>query len=159
MLTALLLLGVAHAQPTDPPQAEPDDDFAWVLPEAPSPVAEECSAAVDLVVGQPVPADLLDKDGNVRCYATVVPTSDLSHLLLVDAWAARAAPRGVRLRLERDWHRDRSEQLAVALAKPAPWLQRPGTQRVIGNVEAVGLMALAIGVYAVLDRGVAEVQR
>lgn len=126
-------------------------EFSWSVPEIPQPVANECPAAVDLVVGQPLPAGLVDSQGRVTCYATVVPTSDLAGLLLTESWALQARPRGERLELELDWEQERYRRLVDEFEKPTPWLQRPGTQRTLGRVETVAVMALAVGLYAVLD--------
>jgi len=145
----LILLSMTASAQDGPP-------FEWALPLAQSPVADECAEAVDLVVGQPVPPALIDSDGLVRCYATAVPTSDLASLLLVDAWAGRAAPRGAKAQLEMEWQQERYQRLADAFNAPTPVMQRPAAQRVLGRLETVGVMALAIGLYAVLDSQVVD---
>lgn len=133
-----------------------EPSFSWEIPLTPSPVAGECERAVDLVVGKPVPSELLDPDGNVRCFGTVMPTSDLASLLLVDAWAYSAIPRGAKLSLELGWEQERYARLESAFNEPTPWLQRPVTQRTIGHMEAVGVLILAVGVYAILDGEVVQ---
>lgn len=145
-----VLVGLCFAQ--EPASAEGGDSFAWKLPRPVSPVRVECEDPVDLVVGQPLPDGLLDEQGLVRCYATVVPTSTLAHLLLVDAWAGQAWPRGARLQLELDWERERVEQLSA----PLPLIQRPAMQRNLGRIETFVILGLALGVYAVLDTAIVE---
>lgn len=150
MLAALLVVAsVAFAQ--DEPT-----EFAWSLPEAPAPVALECGAAVDLVVGRPPPDGLLDEEGNVACYATAVPTSDLAGLLLVDAWATRAVTRGARGEMELSWERERYERLSEAFDKPTPWIQRPGVQRNLGRVETLAVFVLGVATVAILDSQVIQ---
>lgn len=145
-------LTLASAASTDPDEAR----FEWALPEAPAPVEGECERAVDLVAGKPLPEGLVDDEGRVRCYATVVPTSDLAGLLLVDAWADRAVPRGLRLQLELAWEVERYERLSAAFDKPTPWLQRPGVQRNLGRAETFAVFALALVAYGVLDNTVVQ---
>lgn len=141
-----LLLAVALGADLDPVPP-----FNWDLPEPPAPVAQECPEAVDLVVGRPLPPGLVGDDGLVTCYGTVLPTSDLADLLLVDAWARRAVPRGARLVVELGWQEERYARLSAAYDEPTPWLQRPDVQRTIGRIETAAVMLLAVGIVAVLD--------
>lgn len=132
------------------------EPFTWELPSPPPPVLGECGEAVDLVAGQPVPPSLVGEDGLVRCHATAVPASDLADLLLVDAWALQAEPRGHRLELELEWERERYQRLSTAFDKPVPWLQRPQVQRNLGRVESLVVIALGITAVAVLDSEVIQ---
>lgn len=141
-MVSLLILASALAQ---------DEPFIWSVPEPRSPVSGECTEAVDLVVGQPVPAGLLDAEGRVACYATVVPTSQLASMMEAEAWARQAAPRGRKLTVDLDWEAQRYARLRNAYDQPTAWTQRPGVQRTMGRAETLGVLVLAIGIYAVLD--------
>jgi len=150
MIWTLLLAALAVAEPGTP---GPDlsGEWAWELPRPIDPSPHDCPEAVDLVPGRPLPDGLVDEDGIVRCYATVVPTSDLAHLILTEAWAIEAAPRGRRIVLETEWEEERYRALLDVYRAPTPWLDRPGVQRSLGRVETVVVLGLALGVYAVLD--------
>lgn len=128
-----------------------DAPFEWAKPPAPSPVPSECQAAIDLVVGKPIPAGLIDGEGNVTCYGTLVPTSQLAGLILTGSWAARAVPRGRQSDLELEWQLERYTRLDEAFSQPTPPLQRPAVQRNLGRAEAVALFILAVGTVALLD--------
>jgi hypothetical protein len=131
--------------------AADDGAFSPELPAPARPLADECPEAVDLVPGQPLPAGLLDAQGRVRCRATVVPTSDLADLLLVDAWAHQAQPRLALAQLDLGWEQARRAELEAALNRPIPWTQRPETQRWAGRIETVVTFAVVGGLYALAD--------
>ena len=151
LLAAMLAAAVA-AEPEEVEEAA-EPEFAWSVPAQPEAVGSQCPRSLDLVVGQPVPPELLDDRGRVRCYATAVPTSRLAQLLLVEAWAWQAEPRGLRLDLELGWERAERIRLEaqVASLEDPPWLQRPGTQRTLGRVETTVVFLAALGIYMALD--------
>lgn len=118
------------------------------------PREDECPHAVDLVPGRPMPVGLVGADGIVLCRATVVPTSELAYLLDRDTWADQVLPRFRLLDLDLEraelvsrWERERANRLQALLDKPTPFLHRPGTQRLIGAVEA---LAVTVVVGAIL---------
>lgn len=121
-------------------------DFDWQIPDHPDRVPGECAQAVDLVPGQPLPDGLLDERGRIACRATVVPTSQLAELLLVDAWARQAAPRGRLLLTEHEWQ----EARYAALLDTRDRNTRKG-QRTLGRVEGALGVALLVGLYVAVD--------
>lgn len=121
-------------------------EFTWELPARPPIADAECAQAIDLVPGQPLPPGLLDSEGNVRCHATIVPTSQLAELILVDVWARQAAPRGRQLTAEAVWHEQRYAALLDAYQRPEPKLQRA-----LGRVEGALAVVAAVGIYVAID--------
>lgn len=154
---ALALPVVSVAQEGPPPPQDAPQALVDVpaVPAPRSPTADECKEPVDLVPGRPLPAGLVDARGVVLCRATVVPTSELAYLLDRDTWADQVAPRLAlgrlelqRLELTTEWERERANRLQAALDKPPPFWHRPGTQRVVGAVEAL-LMVVVVGAILV----------
>ena len=121
-------------------------DFTWTLPDPPQPTPGECTQAADLVPGQPLPEGFLDEHGLVRCHATIVPTSQLGGLILTDAWARQAAPRGRMLASTLDWQEARYVGLLEAYSRPLPQADRN-----LGRVEGVLGAAILFGLYAAID--------
>lgn len=134
----LLLLAVALADP-----------YALPAPPAPhAPLEDECPTILAVSPGRPL--EVLDAEGRPLCGGVLVPTS--VYLTLLDA---ETDARQVRQRhaldvgaLQRDlgWERTRREQLEATLAQPVPWLERPGTQRLIGEVHALVVVAAVAGI-------------
>lgn len=157
ILSALLLLGLAQAKddPPDPFEGLPGLG-APVVADLP-PVEGECARAFDLVLGEPIPADLVTvlPDGSVvaSCTATVVPTSQgLTTLAQADAYLQLLEERPL---VERAWRRELGywHQTTLDLRRPPPIWARPASQRWIGRAEAFGVVALA----ALLVRGLQPV--
>jgi len=74
------------------------------LPPPATPHPDDCPEFVELHVGEPMPADLVDRDGVVRCRMVVAPTGELADLLQLAAYAegvhAEVAAREDLIRLE-----------------------------------------------------------
>jgi len=121
----------------------PGASFTWTVPAWPVPVAHECPRQIDLQYGQPLPSGLVDPGTSLlTCSGTLVPSSDLAHYLLTDAWAGQAGFRGEQLTLDRAWYQAKVVDLSAP--KKVPWSQRPRTQRTIGEIEGAGGVALAV---------------
>lgn len=139
MILLGLALGLALAQ-------EPDvreDDWTPELPRLYLPVPGECPTEAALVLGRPVPDELVDERGLVRCEAIAVPTSRAAWLLAVETSHVELTAR-YRLRVGRleaelataEW------QLSVAL-EPVPWWAQPEVARWVGRLEVGLTVALA----------------
>ena len=116
------------------------------LDRPPQPVTsvDECTQSTALVLGQPVPAELL-ADGVLKCSAVAEPTSSLTYLLAIERYSTAAdelhASQLMRLQLERDWYKAKA-QLEL---QPQPWIERPGTQRWLGRLEMLAVVAIVGG--------------
>ena len=79
------------------------------------------------------------------CSAVVVPLSDYADLLATERWAeaikARYKLDTSMLQTELDWTKAQLEQEL----KPAPWMERPSTQRWFGRIETI----IIVGVVSV----------
>lgn len=142
-LLLMLTLAVGHAQ-ADPPQ----------LPDRPAeaePPDEQCEQAMPIRQGDPLDPELVD--GMVaRCNAVAVPTTTLAHLMALEGYGDEVAGMyqmevGV-LVAERDSLAYQLEQAQ----QPAPWLQRPQTQRWLGRLEVVAVVGLTAGVAVAVYR-------
>lgn len=117
-----------------------------VRPERPDPVPGECPRSLPLRVGEPVPPELVDGDGLVRCAAVAEPVSSLAYLLSVerhrDAIERLHESDLTILEAERDWYNARWQGAAA----PPVWYKRPTVQRWAGRIETlftVSIVALA----------------
>ena len=123
-------------------------DDVLPLPALHEPQAHECEAVIALRSGQPIPADLLDEQGLVRCSALVVPPSEYANLLDFETYATHARSRYLldTAALQRDltWHQERLAQLE----KPPKWFQTPEAQRWAGRLEAL-VTFVAVGAIVV----------
>jgi len=112
------------------------------LPDEPAPLDNQCPREVALVPGRPVPEELLDADGLVRCSGVLVPTSTYAYHLRVEA-SHRALGDLYRLdvgRLEAELAM--SEWKLAQLDQPLPWWERPQVQRWAGRLEVGASVAL-----------------
>lgn len=120
-------------------------------PDLPAPSIGQCAEAVDLIPGEPVPAQLVDKDGLVACGAVAVPNSDMADLLAIE----------IRYEHLRDLYKLDTEQLEARadlyqdaykdLSRTQNWWSRPETQRVIGF--AAGLLCTGVAAYGLHEIG------
>tara|TARA_R100000008_G_scaffold79368_1_gene60993 strand:- start:1186 stop:1626 length:441 start_codon:yes stop_codon:yes gene_type:complete len=117
-------------------------------PEAPKPVAGECSKVYSINRGQPLPSPLLSPSGKANCSSVAVPLSQFSDLLQTEVWAKSVAQQykvdTAALEMERDWYKAKLEKEL----EPTPFLERPATQRWFGRIETlvtVGVVAAGLG--------------
>jgi len=115
---------------------------ALVRPAAHDPVPDECARSIPLRVGEPVPPELVDGDGLVRCTAVAEPVSRVVYMLAVERHRdALEELHALDIRLlesERDWYRARY----AAASGPGPWYERPSVQRWAGRLEALLTVAV-----------------
>lgn len=138
----LLVLATQAGEPLEPLPPRP----------APStPLAGECSRAIGLDLGQPVPEALVSA-GKVACAAVAVPLSDAADHLALRSWSDAVEARyrldvvylegQVRIaEAERDWYKARREE------ESALW-ERPWVQRCVGGTSVllvVGITAWGLG--------------
>lgn len=107
-----------------------------VRPAVPVPRSSaECSQPIPITIGERSDS-LIWADGTARCSGVVLPASQLAYLLATEI------------------HRDAIEALHVqdiqilkaelrACNKPAPWVERPAVQRVIGGA-VVAVFGLSV---------------
>lgn len=155
LLAALTAPARADAQDIPPEPVEaPSALPAAPTPEQHAPLADQCTQAVDLVPGRPIPAGLVDARGIVLCRGTVLPTSDLAYLLDRDTWVTQAVPRlnlldlqVQRAQLVADFERGRADRFQRELDKPTPFFRRPGVQQAVGAIEAVALTVVVGAIW------------
>ena len=126
---------------------------ALVRPAAHDPVRGECARSIPLRVGEPIPAELVDGAGLVKCAAVAEPVSRVVYMLAVERHRdALEDLHALDIRLlesERDWYRARY----VAASGPPPWYERPSVQRWTGRLEALLTVAVVgAGIGAVYNQ-------
>ena len=151
-LAAVALAGSA-AMPPPVPQVLPLPD--WPQRPAASPSSPgECTDAVPLRPGHPLPAGLVGDDGLIACGSVAVPTSQVADLLAtkkyahaMDIWGAGMASRyeydTSALRRDLTWTQER----LILAEKPPPFWMKPGVQRELGRLDiiiTVGVVGLAV---------------
>lgn len=107
------------------------------LPDRPppaEPVTGECTRAMGLDVGEPLPGSLV-VDGEAACAAVAVPVSRLADLMASEAWSTAIEDRyhldvlylqgQVKvIEAERDWYQKRLEEETEVAVWERPWFQR-----------------------------------
>lgn len=115
-----------------------------VRPSPPDFAPSECSQSIPIKKGEPIPAALLD-NGVARCSAIAEPTSSLAYLLAMERYERAISDLHMvdvaLLETERDWFKAKYEERPG----PAPWLERPSTQRWIGRLETLATVAIVAG--------------
>ncbi len=152
----VLVLAALAADAPEPPPLPPEPSFVAV--------PGSCENPVDLIVGKPPPASLVDPDtGLVKCRAVALGADHAATLQVyyeahVPELRARWKTDVDELRklyaldtgaLERDlaWERERAEWLVAELNGPVPLLERPAIARTVGRIETLGVV-LAVGLAA-----------
>ena len=114
-------------------------------PEAPEPVAGECTETFGLQKGVTIPSELLPAQARSPiCSVIAVPLSDYADLLQTERWAKALQSQYFldvkQLKLERDYYAKLYEEASV----PEPWHQRPAAQRAAGGATVL-LVVLSTG--------------
>ena len=111
------------------------------------PAPGDCSQAVPVRAGDPLPSLVVSADGQALCTGVILPPSQLAYLLKLEAYVKASERLHMLdvdlLKQERDYLRD---QLTIATQAPI-WYERATVQRWSGRVEtliAVGLAASAL---------------
>lgn len=117
-------------------------------PVAPAPVQGECAKVIAINKSQSISPTILGSDGVSKCSAVAVPLSQFADLLQTEKWGVAVQSQyrieTSRLEMEIYWYKNKLE----LANKPAPWLDRPTTQRWLGRVETiiiVGIVTAGIG--------------
>ncbi len=130
--------------------------FAADVPErpvAPAPVIGECSRAIPIEIGKPVPT--FDLKGLPTCGGVLLPSSNLADLLSTEVWAKEVYGRyrvdtaalEAQLAIERGqvtWWREQAEKNSKPSPKPVTWL---GIGLISGIGLALGTEYLVLQVY------------
>ena len=123
------------------------------MPAPPEPHPDECTTSMALTKGKPV-SNRLVLDGVAVCSAVAEPTASLTYLLAVERYSIAAgrlhSSDVALLKAERDWYRVKYE----AEAAPGPWFNRPATQRWMGRLETMAVVAMVGGgIVAIYRQG------
>lgn len=129
--------------------AQADNKYTLPLrPKPPADVVGECAKVFPIDEGRPLPELFRISPSSSPCSGLVVPLSDYADLLNTEKWAeAISAQHAVdvsALQMELDWYKTRLE----LETQPAPWMERPATQRWFGRIETlvtVGIVAAGLG--------------
>ena len=137
----ILLAALALAADPAPVAVQVDDRDPPRKPAPAAPVPGECSRAVAVQVGAPLPPELAG--GKASCGGVLLPSSDVADLLAIEVWSTHLdgacrvdlAAAAVELRAAEEratWYRAQAERRRV---DPAVWV----------GVGAVGGVGLTLG--------------
>lgn len=115
------------------------------MPERPTPpdkIDGECSSNFPISRGQPLPGEIAISSVHASCSAVAVPLSDYSDLLSTEQWAEALESRYkldiASLQQDLDWYKSKLEDET----KQKPFLERPSTQRWLGRIETLAVVAV-----------------
>ena len=112
-------------------------------PPAGAPVKGQCNKVYPVQKDKPFPFEVTGQDGTPNCYAVLVPLSDYSDLLTTEAWATSIAQQYQIDTSVLQSDLDRYKGKLELETKPDPWIERPATQRWIGRIETLIVVAIA----------------
>lgn len=131
MVALLLLMSLAAARPPERPLA----------PEA---LQGDCAEPLVFEPGKPVPAEMLDAEGNLVCGGQLLPSHQVVHYINLAAWGDALHNTYTLDEAAWKYKLDQAHTRIAQLESP-PWHERPGNAQLIGASKAVaGVVAGAV---------------